>query len=91
MKVPDGLYYNKYFPSRMIAMPPPLSDGQVTYTDGTKNTLQQEAHDVATFLTYIASPEMEQRKRNGVKIVIFLALLTVVAYLVKRQVWADVH
>jgi ubiquinol-cytochrome c reductase cytochrome c1 subunit len=91
MKVPDGLYYNKYFPGHQIAMPPPLSDGQVTYTDGTKNTLEQEAHDIATFLTFIANPEMEQRKRLGVKVFVFLVLLTGVAYMVKRQIWADVH
>ncbi len=91
MKMGQGLYYNKYFPGHQIAMPQPLSDGQVTYTDGTKNTLQQEAHDITVFLTYIANPEMEQRKRTGVKVVIFLLLLTGVTYIVKRKVWSDVH
>ncbi len=91
MKIQEGLYYNKYFPGNQIAMPPPLQAGQVTYTDGTKNTLAQEAHDITVFLTYIANPEMEQRKRIGVKIVIFLLLLTGVTYGVKRKVWADVH
>ncbi len=72
-------------------MPPPLSEGVVTYDDGTAATVPQMAHDVATFLTYIANPEMEQRKRMGIKIVVFLALLTVVTYLVKRQIWSKVH
>jgi ubiquinol-cytochrome c reductase cytochrome c1 subunit len=91
MKIGDGLYYNKYFPGHQIAMPPPLQDGQVTYADGTKPTIEQEARDVATFLTYMANPEMETRKHMGVKVVLFLALLTGVTYAVKRKVWSDVH
>lgn len=91
VKVPDGLYYNLYFPGHQIHMPPPLHDGQVTYADGTPATVDQMAHDVATFLTYCSHPNMEQRKRIGVKIVIFLALMTGVTYAVKRKVWADVH
>ena len=90
MKMGAGLYYNKWFPGHQIAMPQPLQDGQVTYADGTKATIDQMSRDVTTFLTYIANPEMESRKRTGIKIVIFLSLLTVVTYLVKRQIWADV-
>ena len=91
MKVGQGLYYNKWFPGHQIAMPQPLRDDSVTYADGTKATLAQEAHDVVTFLTYIANPELEQRKRIGVKVVFFLTLLTGVTYAVKRKIWADVH
>jgi ubiquinol-cytochrome c reductase cytochrome c1 subunit len=91
LKMMDGMNYNKYFPGHQIAMPQPLQDGSVTYTDGTQATISQEAHDVATFLTYMANPEMEQRKRIGVKVVLFLVLLTGVTYAVKRKVWSDVH
>ena len=91
MKIGDGLNYNKYFPGHQIAMPKPLSDGQVTYADGTKATAEQEAADITTFLTYIANPEMEQRKQIGIKIVLFLILLTCLTYAVKRKIWASVH
>jgi ubiquinol-cytochrome c reductase cytochrome c1 subunit len=91
MKMGDGLYYNKYFPGHQIAMPPPLHDGQVTYADGTPATVDQMARDVTTFLTYISEPETEERKRMGVRIVIFLALMAGVTYAVKRKVWSDVH
>ena len=91
VKVGAGLYYNKWYPGHQIAMPQPIRDGSVTYADGTKATLAQESHDVVTFLTYIANPELEQRKRMGVKVVFFLTLLTGVTYAVKRKVWADVH
>jgi ubiquinol-cytochrome c reductase cytochrome c1 subunit len=91
VKIQDGLYYNTVFEGHQIAMPPPLSADQVTYADGTPATLEQESRDVATFLTYIANPEMEERKRIGVKIVLFLAGMTVVTYAVKRKIWANLH
>ena len=91
VKVQDGLYYNTIFPGHQIAMPPPLSADQVTYADGVPATLEQESRDVATFLTYIANPEMEERKRIGVRIVLFLAGMTVVTYAVKRKIWANLH
>jgi ubiquinol-cytochrome c reductase cytochrome c1 subunit len=91
VKIQDGLYYNLYFPGHQIAMPPPLSNGQVTYADGTPSSVEQMSRDVATFLTYIANPEMEQRKRIGVRIVLFLAGMTVVTYAVKRKIWANLH
>jgi ubiquinol-cytochrome c reductase cytochrome c1 subunit len=91
VKMGDGMNYNKYFVGHQIAMPQPLQDGSVTYADGTKATIEQEARDVATFLTYMANPEMEQRKRMGVKVVLFLVLLSGLTYAVKRQVWSDVH
>ena len=91
MKMGDGMNYNVYFPGRQIAMAPPLHDGAVDYTDGTPATVEQMSKDVATFLTYMAEPEMEKRKRMGVKIVLFLAGMTVVTYAVKRKVWADLH
>jgi ubiquinol-cytochrome c reductase cytochrome c1 subunit len=90
VKVPDGLFYNKYFPGHNIHMPPPLSDGSVTYADGTKATVQQEAKDVTTFLYYAANPDMEERKHLGVRVVGFLVLLTGVTYAAKRKLWANV-
>jgi len=91
VKVPDGLYYNEYFPGHQIHMPAPLSDGSVTYADGTKATLDQEAKDVATFLYFASNTEMEQRKHMGIRMVGFFALLCGVSYAVKKKVWAKVH
>jgi ubiquinol-cytochrome c reductase cytochrome c1 subunit len=91
MKMGEGMNYDVYFPGHQIAMPPPLHDGQVTYADGTKASIEQEAHDVVTFLAYVANPELEQRHRIGVKMVLFLLLLTGLTYAVKRKLWADVH
>lgn len=91
VNVQSGQYYNAYFPGHLLAMPPPLNEGQVTYADGTKATVDQMSLDVVNFLTWASNPEMEARKRMGVKAVIFLTLLTGLTYVVKKKVWKDVH
>ncbi|HTU53693.1 MAG TPA: cytochrome c1 [Acetobacteraceae bacterium] len=91
VSVPPGRYYNIYFPGNFIAMPPPLHDGVVQYADGTPASVEQMAHDVATFLYFVANPHMEERKRIGVRVVLFLVFLTGLTYALKRKVWADVE
>ena len=87
----EGQHYNPYMAGGKIAMAAPLSDDQVTYMDGTKATEEQMAKDVVNFLQWAAEPEMEQRKTMGLKVLSFLAVMTVVMYLVKRKVWKDLH
>ena len=87
----DGMNYNKYFIGHQIAMPKPLSDGQVTYADGTTSSVEQMSRDVVTFMTWAANPEMVERKQMGVRVILFLLLMTCVTYAVKRKIWADVH
>lgn len=91
-KTPDGLYFNPYFANLNLAMPQPLtSDGQVTYSDGTKATVDQMAMDVSAFLTWTAEPKLDKRKQTGWPVLGFLLAATVLAYLAKRNVWADKH
>jgi cytochrome c1 len=90
-KLAEGTYYNKAFPGHQIKMPKPLSDGQVTYADGTPSDVPQMSHDVVTFLAYMSNPELEERKRMGIKTVLFLVLLTGVVYAVKRKIWSNVE
>ena len=84
-----GLYYNPYFASLNIAMPPPLSDDQVTYADGTPATVEQMSKDVAAFLVWTAEPTLEQRRQTGWAVLGFLLFLSVLSYLAYRNVWAD--
>ncbi len=91
MQMPSGMNYNEMFPGHMIAMPPPLSDGAVTFADGTPATVPQMARDVTTFLAWAAEPEMETRKRLGLKVLAYLLLMAGVLYAYKRKVWAAVH
>ncbi|HEY2540922.1 MAG TPA: cytochrome c1 [Stellaceae bacterium] len=89
--VPPGKYYNDYFPGHLIAMPPPLSDGAVTFADGTKATVPQMAHDVATFLAWASEPNLDVRHRDGVRVFIFLIVGVLIFYAAKRKIWASVH
>ena len=89
--VPPGAHYNKYFPGNIIKMAQPIKDDSVTYQDGTKATLDQEARDVVSFLQWAAEPEMEMRKRMGIKVLIFLGVMTGVFYAVKKRIWKNLH
>ena len=91
VKMQTGMNYNPYFPGRQIAMPPPLTDNQVTFNDGTKATIDHEAHDVATFLSWTSEPKMEERKHLGFGVMIFLLALSGLLYLSYRRVWKDAH
>lgn len=84
----DGaVFRNRVFAGGRIAMAPPLTDGRVTYSDGTQATVEQQATDVATFLQWAADPHMEQRKRTGLVVLAFLAVLAGLLYLAYKQVW----
>ena len=83
--------FNTYFPGHKIAMAAPLADGKVTYADGTKATIDRMAADVVEFLAWTSEPHMEDRKRFGVRVILFLIALAGMMYAVKRSVWADKH
>ena len=89
--VPAGRYYNAYFPGRQISMPPPLSANRVTYADGTNASLDQQARDVTTFLTWAAEPKMEERKATGLGVMIFLLAFATLLFLSYRKVWHGHH
>ena len=85
-KLPDGGNFNPFKAGRVIAMPPPLTDDQVTYTDGTKATVQQMAYDVSTFLAWAAEPKLEQRKSMGFVIVTFLLITTLLLFFSYKRI-----
>jgi ubiquinol-cytochrome c reductase cytochrome c1 subunit len=87
-KTPEGLYYNPYFPNLNIAMVAPLTDGQVTYSDGTKATVDQMSKDVSAFLVWTAEPSLAKRHQTGWAVVLFLLFASVLGYLAYRNVWA---
>ena len=90
IEVPKGTYFNPHFNAALsLKMPPPLSDGQVTYDDGTKGTVEQYAKDVAAFQMWAAEPHLEERKRTGFMVMVFLLMLTGLVYLTKKSVYAS--
>ena len=88
---PPGTHYNKYYPGNFVGMPNMLQDGQVTYSDGSPQTAQQYAADVTAFLMWTAEPHMEQRKRIGFQVILFLIVLGGLAYFTKKKVWKNVE
>ena len=88
--IETGRHYNAYFPGHEISMAPPLHDGQVTYSDGTIASIDQMSNDVVTFLAWSAEPEMEARKQLGVKVFLYLLLMTSLFYATMRRIWRHV-
>lgn len=91
MVLGDNMHYNPYFPGMQIAMSPPLSEGIVTYTDGTKATIDQMSRDVVNFLQWTADPKMEKRKSMGIKALLFLSIFTALFYVAKKRTWSSVY
>lgn len=96
VKVPEGAYYNEYYPGNVIAMPKPLIDGQIEYPKGpdgkapVPETVQQYGRDVAAFLMWAAEPHLEARKRMGFQVIIFLIALAVLMGYTKKRIWARI-
>ncbi|MGE0585704.1 MAG: cytochrome c1 [Flavobacteriaceae bacterium] len=86
-----GMHYNTAFPGHQIAMAQPIDDGMVTYDDGTEETLDQYAQDVAAFLYWAAEPKMEARNRMGFVVMIFLILFAGLLYFTKQKLWRNVE
>ena len=98
-KIEPGQNYNEVFAAGngIIAMPPPLQDGVVEYPKGpdgkpvVPETVQQYSKDVAAFLMWVAEPKLDQRKRIGLEVMIFLLVAAGLMYFVKKKVWAEAH
>ena len=86
----EGVYYNKYMAGQKIKMPKVLSDGLVEYADGTVSSEAQMAKDVTTFLAWTAEPELEERHKTGVKVLIYLILLSILVYLSMKRIWSRI-
>lgn len=83
--------WNLYFPGHKIAMPQPIADDAVEYTDGTPAKLDNYAQDVTAFLYWAAEPTLVERKKTGLRVMIFLIVFAGLLYLVKKKVWAKIH
>jgi len=86
--LPDGLHFNPYFPGTGIAMARVLYNDLVEYEDGTPASSSQMAKDVAEFLNWSAEPEMDQRKKMGLKVLVISTALFALSVWVKRYKWS---
>ena len=87
----EGMYYNKWKEGHQISMAQPLDEGYVDYDDGTENTLPQLAEDITTFLVWSAEPELEARKKLGIKVILFFIVLGSIVFIVKNRLWREIH
>jgi len=71
-------------------MPPPLSDGKVTFDDGSPNKVKDEARDVAAFLAWASDPKAEERKSFGLGAMIYLLIFSVLLWFSYKKVWKNV-
>jgi len=95
--LPDGKYYNKYFPGHVIAMPKVLNDGQVEYPKDASGrpqapeTVAQYSKDVTAFLMWAAEPHLDARKELGLKVLLFLLVFAGLLYFTKKRIWSRVE
>jgi ubiquinol-cytochrome c reductase cytochrome c1 subunit len=105
LKVGPGQHYNPYMagdltsvwsgshdhvpPGGFIAMAAPLKKDLVTFDDGTKSTVDQQAKDVTAFLMWAAEPKMEERKKMGFVVILYLLMFSGLLYAAYRQVWKN--
>jgi ubiquinol-cytochrome c reductase cytochrome c1 subunit len=47
--------------------------------------------DLTAFLSYVAEPIQLERKRIGVWVLLFIGIFFVLAYLLKKEYWKDIH
>ena len=87
----EGMYYNKWKEGHQISMAQPLDEDYVDYDDGTENTLPQLAEDITTFLVWSAEPELEARKKLGIKVILFFIVLGSIVFIVKNRLWREIH
>ena len=90
--IPEGKHYNPAFLSgNAIGMAQPITDEAVEYTDGTPMTVDQYARDVAAFMMWAAEPHLEERKKIGFRVMIFLIVFAGMLYFTKKKLWRNVE
>lgn len=60
-------------------------------TLGSKANYDRMVADLVNFLDYVGEPVKQERKRMGVFVLLFLLVLTVFTYLLKREYWKEVY
>ena len=68
-------------------------EGMEQMTPGTLNKQDYDNYvaDLVNFLVYMGEPVQTERKQMGIWVLLFLFVFTIVAYLLKKEYWKDVH
>jgi len=84
----EGQHFNPYMTGGAIAMAAPLYNEIIEYDDGTPATQSQLSKDVATFLTWAASPELDARKKLSIKVMSLLSIMIGTLIYMKKHKFA---
>lgn len=57
----------------------------------TADQFDRTARDVTAFLTYVSEPNVYQRERLGLWVLLYLVVFTLLALFLKREYWKDIH
>ncbi|XP_064640518.1 cytochrome c1, heme protein, mitochondrial-like [Lineus longissimus] len=88
VKMAEEQHYNPYFPGGAIGMAQALYNEIIEYDDGTPATQSQLAKDVTVFLKWAGEPEHDERKKLGLKCLMFFPILCALTYYMKRHKWS---
>ena len=47
--------------------------------------------DIVNFLDYIGEPIKRERQQLGIRVIGFLLVFLLIAYMLKKEIWKDVH
>ena len=64
---------------------------QVTPGSLSPSEFDAAMRDLTAFLSYVGEPIQMERKRLGIWVLLFIAVFFVLAYLLKKEYWKDVH
>ncbi|KRG41235.1 ubiquinol cytochrome C oxidoreductase [Stenotrophomonas pictorum JCM 9942] len=88
----QGMQHAVYGKAEQPGLDPPVTGLKID-TPGKVDAraYDQTVRDITNFLEYAGEPAALKRQSIGVWVVLFLALLTFLAYLLKTEYWKDVH
>lgn len=82
-----GELSNKVFPE--TRMPDVLGAADAA-NEQQRGEIANKAKEVSAFLTWAADPHAQERKRMGIYVLIYVALMTVLLFMWKQQIWRDI-
>ncbi len=106
IELAPGQHYNPVMDGFKIAMAAPLSEGLVEYAPTTvedhhtgeiktvpapEATVEQMAADVTEFIAWASDPKLEVRKATGLKVMLYLLILSILLWFTYQRVWRDVE
>jgi ubiquinol-cytochrome c reductase cytochrome c1 subunit len=97
VSMPNPLWEMQGLQHAVLGKPDAAGEAHVEHlelrTHGTQDAeaFDQSVRDITAFLQYAGEPAALKRQSLGVWVVLFLAAFTILAYLLKKEYWRDVH